>query len=280
MKLINKESDQVGRNQKFASVKKQCFLLVTGLLLINLNTVSVYAEWHFGIGTGPMRLNSKGDQGFHTNLAGPVEFDVDLAPDDFSDLTSSAIGLGGYATDGKWRIQYSIGKLELEDDAGVTTANGSSIHAELGFDITAGELIIGYPIYQSDACTVLFHGGVRYTKHELDSDVTVTVTGLGTTRIKRDIDEDWTDAVVGFSADMPFAEKWTWSNRIDAGFGGSDGTYLVYTGLTWRFFEHWSGTLYGKYTAVDFEDGSKGDAGWYLYDVDEFGPGLNILYHW
>ena len=263
------------------SCVKHFLVLSTFSLIIGL-AAPVHAEWHFGIGTGPMRLNSKGDQGFNIAIGGvgPVEFDVDLAPDDFDDLTSSALGLGGYATDGKWRIQYSIGQLKLEDDAGVTTANGSSVNAELGFDITAGELIVGYPIYQNASCTVLIHGGARYTKHELDSDVTVVVTGIGTAQLKRNIDEDWTDVVFGLSADIPFAEKGTWSNRIDAGFGGSDGTYLVYTGLTWRFFEHWSGTLYGKYTAVDFENGSRGDSDWYLYDVDEFGPGLNILYHW
>ena len=211
-----------------SSVKR--FLVpLTSLLIISL-AVPAHAEWDFGIGTGPMGLNSKGDQGFHSNLAGPVVVDIDLDADDIGDAAESALGLGGYATDGKWRIQFSFGKLELEGDAGVTLATGTTVFQELGFDITGGELIIGYPIYQNSSCTVLFHGGARYTKQELDNELTI-VTGVGTTQEKRDLDEDWTDVVLGFSADIPFAEKWTWNNRVDAGFGGSDGTYLVYTGF-------------------------------------------------
>ncbi len=48
----------------------------------------------------------------------------------------------------------------------------------------------------------------------------------------------------------------------------------------WHFFKHWEATVYGKYTAFDFENGSKGDADWYLYDVDEYGAGLSVLVTW
>ena len=56
--------------------------------------------------------------------------------------------------------------------------------------------------------------------------------------------------------------------------------YFGYTGITWHFFKHWAATVYGKYTAFDIENGSKGDADWYLYDVDEYGAGLSVLVTW
>ncbi len=79
-----------------------------GVMVVLLAMVSVAsAEWHYGIGTGIRRLNAEGDVGVNTRLAGPVEFDLDLDPDDFSDLMETAFGLGGFASDGTWTIQFS-----------------------------------------------------------------------------------------------------------------------------------------------------------------------------
>jgi len=261
-------------------MKTKQWLVVLCVLFVAVGYGTVAsAEWHFGIGTGLFRLNIDGDMGFDTNLRGPIELDVDLDPDDISDLMESAFGLAGYATDGKWMIQYSLGQLKLEDDPSTTLSGGASVSSDLGFDLINGELTIGYPLFASDRVTFGVHGGVRYTDHELDADITV-VDGGGTTDLSKDIDEDWTDAVIGLSADVRLAEKWTWNNRVNAGFGGSEGTYMASTGISWRLFEHWSTTLYGKYMAVEYENGDKGDSDWYLYDVDEFGVGLSILFHW
>jgi hypothetical protein len=194
----------------------------------------------------------------------------------------TAFGFGGYATDGKWMIQYSFGMMELEDDPSVVLPSdaplypGATVSSELGFDSTGAELTVGYPIYECTSLIVRLHAGARYTEHELDADVFLD----GTPVLSRDIDEDWTDALFGISAGVPFAEKWMWNNKFNVGFGGSEGTYFAQTGITWRFLEHWSTSLYGKYTAVEFENGSKGDSDWYLYDVDEFGLGLSVLFNW
>jgi hypothetical protein len=251
------------------------FFVLAGLLSISLSGVA-HADWSFGIGTGIFRLNVDGDMGFNVANAGPVEFDVDLDPDDIDDIMETAFGFGGYATDGKWMIQSSFGMLELEDDTSRTIAGVGTVSSELGFDMTGGEITVGYPIYECTSLILRLHAGVRYTEHELDADVRID----GTPVRGGDIDEDWTDALFGISAGVPFAEKWTWNNKFNAGFGGSEGTYFAQTGITWRFLKHWSATLYGKYTAVEYENGSKGDPDWYLYDVDEFGLGLGVLFNW
>ena len=242
--------------------------------VVSCSTVA-YGEWYSGIGTGLFRLHVKGDVGFHTNIAGPVELDVDLDPDDISDLMETAFGLGGYVTDGTWLIKYSVGVLKLEDDASTTLASGTTVSADLDFDVVAGELLVGYPVLSGDSFTLRAEGGVRYISHDINLDVAVNSTPLN-----RDIDEDWTDALVGLSLAVPFAEEWSWDSHVNYGFGGSEGTFGAQTGISWRFFPHWSATLYGKYTAVDFENGSKGDSDWYLYDVDEYGLGLSILFNW
>ncbi|MBW2266328.1 MAG: hypothetical protein JRF28_09255, partial [Deltaproteobacteria bacterium] len=89
--------------------EKQLWGLLFALVFMSYGTVA-HAGWNFGIGTGPQLLNVSGDMGFDTAL-GAVDIDVDLDPDDLADVTESAIGLGGYATDGKWVIQFVVGKL-------------------------------------------------------------------------------------------------------------------------------------------------------------------------
>jgi len=266
------------RSGKLTWRMKFFFFVVAGLLSISLSGVA-HADWSFGIGTGIFLLNVEGDMGLDT-ASGPVELDVDLDPSDIMDVAETMFGFGGYATDRKWMIQYSFGLLELEDKPRGTLPSGATVSSKLGFEMTGGEITVGYPIYHDPSVIVRLDGGVRYTEHELDSDVTIVDPDGTTTRRSKDIDEDWTDALVGISVGIPFAEKWTWNNRFNAGFGGSEGTYFVQTGVTWRFLKHWSATLYGKYTAVEYENGSKGDSDWYLYDVDEFGAGLSVLFNW
>jgi len=261
------------RSCKLTWCMKLFLFVLAGLLVINFGSVA-HADWSFGIGTGIFRMGMDGDMGLNMNIAGPVEFDVDLDPDDISDMLETAFGFSGYATDRKWTIQYSFGMLELEDDPSVVLPSGVSVSSEFGFEVTGGEITVGYPIYHGTSLIVRLHGGVRYTEHELDADTTIVDPVGTTTRLSHDIDEDWTDALVGISVGVPLAEKWMWNNKFNAGFGGSEGTYFAQTGITWRFLKHWSATLSGKYTAVEFENGDKGDSDWYLYDVDEFGLGI------
>jgi hypothetical protein len=65
----------------------------------------------------------------------------------------------------------------------------------------------------------------------------------------------------------------------NVGFGGSNGTYHVNTGLAWKFAQSWPATLYGDYIKHDYENSSPGSSSWYLYDAAEYGLGVNIMYH-
>ena len=76
------------------------------------------------------------------------------------------------------------------------------------------------------------------------------------------------------------AQKWTWGSRIEAAVGGSDGTYEGDTGITWMFAKQWAARAGFNFTAIDFENGAKGDDDWYLYDVDEYGATLSLTFNW
>lgn len=265
------------RSGKLSLIMKVFSIMLLTLSIISLSGVAD-AEWHFGLGTGISGLNIDGDLGFHSTLAGPVKVNVELDPDDISDLMSSAIGFGGYAANGNWMIQYSFGGMDLKG-AGSSSADGISVAANIGFDVTKGEMTVAYSFYESASVILKGLGGFRYTKHELTSATTIS-DALDTVSFSRDIDQDWVDFLAGFVVDVPFARTWNWSSRFDAGFGGSEGTYSGSTGLTWRFYKGWSGTLFANYAAVDYENNDRNASDWYLYDIDETTFGLTILYNW
>lgn len=260
-------------------VKKSISILCISLMTLIFFASAAHAEWFFGIGTGLSRLNVDGKIGFNLPALGPVKDDIKLNPEDINDLMKSGFGFGGYATDGTWLIQYSYGNLELEGKESVfEPAISSAVSTKINFKITGAEVTVGYPVYKTPSVVVLVDGGVRYTKHEFDGKV--SLSGAVTGQRDRNFDHSWTDAVLGASINVPLAQKWTWNNRLNAGFGGSDGTYLVSTGVTWRFLKHWSAGIIGKYMSVKYENDSEGDSDWYLYDADETTLGLNILFNW
>ena len=231
------------------------------------------SPWKFGLGTGLFGLNLDGTQGLHLiRINTPVEFDIDMNASDVMDIIDTFLGFGGYATNGTWLIDYSIQYLKLED--GESYSGGPLTRFDLEFESSGLEIMVGYPVFTRPNMLVMVHGGVRYTSHEMDSSLVYN----GTT-YPRNLDQDWVDGLIGISAKIPVSRTVSWDTRLNAGYGGSDGTYQASTGLTWQFHKHWSTNIFGKYTAVEFENSTKGSPDWYLYDVDEYGLGLGILFH-
>ena len=81
------------------------------------------------------------------------------------------------------------------------------------------------------------------------------------------------------AVDVGLAPRVGWSTRVDAGFGGSNGTYNIatsigYTPLAWLTL---SPNAY--FMSIDYENGEPGDSDWYLYDANEFGWGLSFVIH-
>jgi hypothetical protein len=240
-------------------------------------TSNAQAKWNFGIGTGPQFLAVKGDFGMDTAV-GPIKLNMDLDFNDMEDLVDTAFGFGGYVTDSRWMIQYKLGKLQLEDSETIGFGKLGALSAKVNFDITEAEITVGYPILEGSSYLIRGYGGLRYLKQELD----LLIVGRGFLGIngKKSLDESWTDLLVGLSADVRFAQKWNWNVKVDAGFFGSEGTYLASTGITWRFYKGWSITGAATYRAVEYENSSRGATDWYLYDVEETNIGLTILYNW
>ncbi len=244
------------------------------MLAVQDSRAAAADEWHFGIGTGLFAMNIDGDVGFHT-ASGPVTVSGELDNSEISDLMESAFGLGGFASKGKWKILYSAANLVLEGSGEGETPGGTPVAATLALDVTAAEASGIYNFAKTGKHHWGAQFGVRYLKHEYDFDL-----AIGSTPFSRDLDQDWTDAIVGIAHVYPFADKFAWSNLLNAGFGESEGTVFFRTSIEWHFAKSWNLSLYAQNTAQDFENEDPGHPDWYLYDVDEFGPGLGIAYLW
>jgi hypothetical protein len=219
-------------------------------------------EWKFGIGTGISSFSLDGDIGFPTP-GGGVVFDVDLSNSDTRDLVESGLGLGGYVAKGKWKVLYSVARVTLEDSDGGLTAEWDRTQAEV-----AG--VYNFAKTGKHAWGVLF--GARLTDHDWEF-----MTENGTVNLT----ESWTDALVGITHAVPFAEKWSWANRFDAGFGQSEGSLLVNTTINRLFGQHWLVHLGFTFKSVEFgEEGEIANSDFYLYDVKEPAFGLGFLYIW
>jgi len=266
--------------RKLFTVTKIVLLTVCAVSLIGASSANAQKKWYFGIGSGFTLMNTKGDQGLNTVLSGPIESEIDMQPSDFNDFTESAFGFGGYATDGMWMITYSYVKLKLGDDPEEDLPGGGTFTSEFFFETTAGEFTVGYVAMRSKNMKVSFtpYAGVRYIKHELVANLIVT-QGPSTIQIMEEIDNNWTDLLLGTSFGIVVSRGVTWSIQADAGFGGSEGTYTFKTGLSWKPTKSLSLGPNFKYSAIEYENGEKGDSDWYFYDANEFGAGITALYN-
>lgn len=213
-------------------------------------------KWKFGIGIGLSSLALDGDIGFPGAAA---SVPVDLSNSDTSDLIKSGFGAAGFARKGKWSILYKAGRLTLEDD-------DAGVDAE--WDRDQVEVLGGYNFAQTGKHSWGALFGVRYVGHEWKVKAPVVV----------DIDEGWTDGVIGLTHFMPISEKWSWSNRLDVSGGDSEGTGSFSTAFNWRVAKSWSLAFSAKMQSLEFEEGSPGDPDWYLYDVDETSIGVGVTY--
>ncbi len=232
------------------------------LALILGSSAQAQDKWRFGIGTGIASFSLDGDIGFPTP-GGGVVFNVDLDNGDTSDLLESAFGLGGFAAKGKWKILYSFGTVTLEDSSGLLIAEWDRTQAELAGVYTFAKT-------GKHAWGVLF--GARYTKHEWMF-TTAMITAL--------VDEDWTDGLLGITHAVPFGSKWSWSNRLDAGFGDSESSIMLKTSINLRVGQHWLFNFSVAAKSIEFGDiADIANSDFYLYDVDEPTVGLGFMYLW
>lgn len=237
-------------------------VLVAGVLVAAQGAAAAEDQWRFGIGTGLNSFSLDGKVGFATPGGGTIQ-DIDVSNSDAMDYMKSAFGAGGFASKGPWTISLSGGRVELDDSDSGLDVNWKNTNVE-------GSVAYNFATLGRNRFGAL--AGARYTKHEWDIDYPGGSS---------DPDENWTDAIIGLTHALPFNEKWSWSNRVDYGFGGSEGTWNAVTQLNWHAFDHWMFNANLRYLKTEYGDKSDIDkSDFYYYDVDQPSFGLGFLYVW
>jgi len=218
-------------------LNKRIVLASVLLLLIAAPAAQAGDEWKFGLGTGLFGLNLDGDVGLDT-VSGPLQIGIDLDNSDVSDLLDSAFGLSGFAAKDKWRILYAFQTMTLEGDG-----SNAARRANLTFDATGANVFGEYNFARAgkNSFGVLF--GLQFTKHEIEGTYFDTTVVPNVQLFRRNVDNDWVDGVVGLTHALSITERVSWANRVHGAFGGSDGTYLLNTGINWHFAQHWTATF-------------------------------------
>ncbi|MEZ5557692.1 MAG: hypothetical protein R3E86_04005 [Pseudomonadales bacterium] len=262
-------------NRDLGSLRGPVALLLV-LLVPQLASAQEPSAWTFGIGTGLQRLNAKGDVGF-TSARGAETGSIDLTPEDFNDLMESAFGFQAFAAKGKWRFNLTYGNLALEDKSQVSILGLPALTTTFKQDVEFGEITAAYQIATLGAHHFGVLGGVRTTRHDYSLTIAPPPNSSAGT-LRRNLDDDWTDVLLGLTHAVALSDKVSWNNSVAVGFGGSDSYWSARSALGWQFARSWNAGLFIEYRNIDFENGNPGDNDWYLYDVDEWGPGISIAY--
>jgi hypothetical protein len=195
--------------------------------------------------------------------------DIDLDNSDTRDLIESGFGLAGVAINGPWSILASIGTVVLED-------RDSLIDAE--WERSKAELVVGYRFFSTGTHQFSVLGGVRNIAHDWD----IKLRGPNPAGVRvPDVDEDWTDLVIGAAHTMPISGRWLWSNRIDLGFGDTEEALFLASTIQWLPVRHWSFNASIRFTRLEIGSASDVDkTDFYYYDIDEPSVGIGFMYLW
>ena len=227
-----------------------------------------YAEWNFGIGTGPQIIGVDGDVVF-----GTAKLDMNSSSSDIGDIGQNMLGLTGYATDGKWIIKYQIGQLTLGESGSIGTVGGLPFYADSEFDILSAEVTGGIYVYDRSFLKVNTYFGFRFVKHKMDLVLSGNITGQG------EIEDSWGDGLFGLGFEFPFNDKFSLDVQADVAFGKSEGGIRGYTGIKYNFYGDLSATFFGRYNKVDYHSGNPASPNYYEYDANETSAGVIVMYN-
>lgn len=227
--------------------------------------------WTIAIGTGVQFLNAKGDLGF-TSFRGAEQVALDMTPSDFQDFMTSALGVAVDARRERWRVGFEYGHLRLEDQAKIELVGAfAPLATDFQQDVAFADATVAYRFADMGRHGWDVLGGVRNLRHEYDIRIAAPAR-----RVTRRLDKDWTDLLVGIGHDLRVSDEVEWISVARWGFGESDTYWSARTSLNWRITDAWQLGAYVDYRRIDFEHDSPGDRSWYLYDADEWGPGLSV----
>jgi hypothetical protein len=160
-----------------------------------------------------------------------------------------------------WGVWADYGFMKLEDDA--KFARDGVIDLTLFQGILE---VVGVRRIALEQGYLDLYGGVRWWDNELELEVSAAALP-GTPSFEAT--EDWIDPTIGFRWHQPFSDRFGFNLRADmGGFGvGSDFTWKLFTTVSYDMSDRWGVEVGYAAIGVDYEDGSPGERGNFLYDT-------------
>ncbi len=169
-----------------------------------------------------------------------------------------------------WGMALDYAFMDLSDD--IAGPRGAVLDADVRQGVLEAMLVKGT---QSDDAQLDYFAGLRWW----DNDVDVTIDPVllpGT--VSASVEEDWVDLFVGVRWKNPINEKWSFVLRGDIGTGGADFTASTVIGFRYRIGELTELDLGYKALLVDYETGTPGQPGYFMYDTTTHGPIIGLMF--
>lgn len=201
-----------------------------------------------------------------------ADIDMDFKDDIYDNLDSTLmVHMEALHTSG-WGAMIDYSYMTLKDDVSIPfdaelkTKTRQGVLEVDGFYRTAwGDAILDYT------------AGFRWWDQDIDLKLDADLLP-GTPRV--DIEEDWIDIVFGARLQKPLNENWTLVARGDIGGFGleSDFTSQLILGVKYRINNLFLLDANYKATWVDYDNGDKGQRGYFAYDTVTHGPVLGVIF--
>lgn len=233
------------------------------LCLFSFPLVTQADDWAFEIEPYVFLNNISGDAS-----AGRIDdasIDMDFG-DILDDLDSTLMIHFEVLYQSRWGFIADYSFMTLKDDLSLpfdTIVTSKTRQGVLELDVfyrtDLGKGVLDYTV------------GVRWWDNDIDVKVDTNILP-GSPRVE--VEEDWFDLVVGLRWQTPISESWTFLARGDVGsFGtGADFTSQLKLGARYTVNESFVIDLQYKGTWVDYDDGDRGQPGYFAYDTVTYGP--------
>ncbi len=169
-----------------------------------------------------------------------------------------------------WGLWLDYGFMDLSSD--ITGPVGGVTNARVRQGILEAYAMYRQPVASGH---VDYLAGIRWWDNDFDINHNATPGAIN-------IEEDWVDPVIGARWTTAINESWNFSMRgTVGGFGvGSDLSAGGSVGVKYVINDLLDLDLQYKALWADYESGTKGQAGYFAYDVTTYGPiiGLNFKF--
>ena len=240
------------------------------IALLFLCPLTALAEdWDFEIQPYLMATTISGENSIGRTTAAEVDLDM-------SDILE-VLNLAGMfhfeaISDDTWGIALDYAFMDLRDDISGPRDGVANVKNRQG--ILQADFLYRKPLSMGSIDYIV---GIRWW--DIDLDVSFDLAVLpGSPEVS--FEEDWVDFYVGARWTTPINEKWLFVLRADVGGFGleSDFTSLVDVGVKYQWRDNMLISASYQSLWVDYENGSRGEQGYYENDTVTHGPKVGFIY--